>query len=204
MFTHKGFYMKAKQEFLTTIRGFTILELMIVLVISAIGVAIAVPTYQGVMQRRETTAQAEKLAAFVSFAQGEAIKNNQLISVHLTYTDEKNWCFGANEGNAPCDCTETNTAAANYCSLNEVAKILRSPEETKARMTIPSADRTLVFDPVRGTMTAAGLATNHNVRLRSDDDKWSLRVDVEATGRITICSPVPAEAVPGYKSCTGI
>ena len=196
--------MNAKQEFISTIRGFTILELMIVLVISAIGVAIAVPTYQGVMQRRETTAQAEELAAFVSFAQGEAIKNNRLVSVHLTYTDEKNWCFGAMQGNAPCDCEELTTTELDYCSLNGVAKILRSSDRPKSRMTTPSADRTLVFDPVRGTMTAAGLATNHNVRLRSDNDKWSLRVDVEATGRVTICSPVPAEAVPGYKSCTGI
>jgi len=201
MFDQKGFYMNAKQRFMTTIRGFTILELMIVLVISAIGVALAVPTYQGVMQRRETTAQAEGLAAFVAFAQGEAIKNNRLISVHLTYTDEKNWCFGAIEGNAPCDCEETTTTEADYCSLNGVEKIFRSPENTRSRMTIPSADRTLVFDPVRGTMTAAGLDTDHNVRLVSDDDKWFLRVDVEVTGRITVCSPVAAKAVPGFKPC---
>jgi len=204
MFTHKGFYMDAKQGFITTSRGFTVLELMIVLVIVAIGVAIAVPSYQDVVQRRETTAQAEGLVAFVSFAQGEAIKYNRLISVHLTYTDAKNWCIGANEGNAPCDCTETNIAATDFCSLNGVEKIMRSSEKTRSGMTSPSTDRTLVFDPVRGTMTAADLGTSHNVIVGSDNDNWSLRMDIEATGRVLICSPDPDKAVPGYKACTGI
>ena len=194
--------MKAKQEFIIKIRGFTILELMIVLVISAIGVALAVPTYQDVMQRRETTAQAEELAAFMSFAQGEAIKTNRLISVHLDWTDEKTWCIGANEGSAPCDCK------AGSCSLNGVEKIMRSPENSRFHMNDPSTDEyyspTLVFDPVRGTMTAAGLGTNHSVILESDNDKWSLRVDVEVTGRIAICSSDSTKAVPGYKACTGI
>ena len=195
--------MSSKQGSITTNRGFTILELVIVMVIVAIGVALAVPAYQDIMQRRETTAQAEDLVAFVSFAQSEAIKYNRLISVHLTYTDAKNWCIGANEGNSPCDCTETNTAAANYCSLNEVEKIMRSPEKPRFGMTDPSPPPTLalVFDSVRGTMTAAHLDTDHNVTLESDNGNWSLKIEVEATGRFRICNPAPTKAVPGYPAC---
>ena len=47
-----------------TNKGFTLLELMIVMVIVAIGVALAVPAYQDLMQRRETTSKAEQLSAF--------------------------------------------------------------------------------------------------------------------------------------------
>jgi type IV fimbrial biogenesis protein FimT len=198
----QGFYMSSKQGSITTNRGFTILELVIVMVIAAIGVALAVPTYQDVMQRRETTAQAEGLVAFMSFAQSEAIKYNELISVHLTYTDPKSWCIGANEGSAPCDCTEPTTTAPNYCSLNDVAKIMRSSEQTKSGMTEPGpADPTLVFDPIRGTMDSADLGTDHNVTLESDNGNWSLTIDIEATGRFRICNPVAANAVPGYPSC---
>jgi type IV fimbrial biogenesis protein FimT len=193
--------MSTKQGFITKCRGFTILELVIVMMISAIGVALAVPTYQDVMQRRETTAQAEGLVAFMSFAQSEAIKYNKLISVHLAYTGAKNWCIGANEGNAPCDCKVTNTAAANFCSLNDVAKIMRSSEKTRSGMATASTDRTLVFDSVRGTMIATDLGTDHNVTLESGNGNWSLTIDIEATGRFRICNPAPAQAVPGYPSC---
>ena len=182
-------------------KGFTLLELMIVLVIVAIGVALAVPTYQDVMQRRETTAQAEDLVAFMSFAQSEAVKYNQLISVHLTYADEKTWCIGANEGKAPCDCTVTNVAATNYCSLNGVEKIMWSTDKTKSGMISPSPDPTLVFDPVRGTMIEIDLGTDHKITLGSDNGKWSLQIDVEATGRMGICNPDPNKAVPGYLAC---
>jgi len=177
---------------------------MIVMVIVAIGVALAVPSYQDVLQRRETTSQAEDLATFVSFAQTEAVKFNQMVSVHLTYTDAKNWCIGANEGSAPCDCTVTNTAAANYCSLSEVAKIMRSSEKPESGMTAPAPDRTLVFDPVRGTMAVADLGTNHGFTLESDNGNWSLQVDFAATGRIRICNPDSSKAIPGYKACPAL
>lgn len=183
-------------------RGFTILELMIVMVIASIGLTLATPYYQDVTHRRETTAQAEDLVAFMSFAQGEAIKNNEMISVTLTYTDKDNWCMGANEGNAPCDCTEVITSNADFCSLNGVAAIITSAAYTKSGMTdYNETDTTLVFDPVRGTMDSADFGTDHGIILESDNGNWSLKVDVEATGRIRICNPDPDKAVPGYQPC---
>ncbi len=196
MLSHKGFHMTSNHKFIARNKGFTALELMIVMVIVAIGVALAVPTYRDVMQRRETTAQAEDLVAFMSFAQSEAVKYNQLISVHLTYSDAKTWCIGANEGSAPCDCLETNTAAGDFCSLNGVATIMESSEWTKSSMTVPSPDPTMVFDPVRGTMISADLGTDHIIEVQSDNGKWALRIDVEATGRMGICSPDAARQYP--------
>ena len=204
MLNIKGFCLSSKHGFISKNKGFTLIELMIVIAILAIGVALAVPSYSDVVQRRETTAQAEDLVSFVSFAQSESVKYNEMISVHLTYTDKDNWCMGANEGSAPCDCTETNTAAANYCSLNGVTKIMRSSEQTKSSMTATSTDRTLVFDPIRGIMAVADLGTNHGVALGSDNGNWSLQVDVGATGRTRICNPDSATAIPGYQSCPSL
>ena len=204
MFRNKGFCLRSKQGFNATNRGFTLLELMIVLAILAIGVALAVPSYSDVMQRRETTSQAEELVTFVSFAQSEAVKYNEMISVHVTYTDKDNWCIGANEGSAPCDCNEINADAENFCSLSGVAKILRSSAQTKSSMTAASTDRTLVFDPIRGTMAVADLGTQHGLTLETDNGRWSLQVDVGATGRTRICNPDSDKAIPGYQSCPSL
>ena len=204
MSTNKGFYKRFKQGSIDTNRGFTLIELMIVIVIIAIGLSLSVPSYTDTLQRRETTAQAEGLVAFVSYAQSEAVKVNKMISVHLTYTDKDNWCIGANEGSAPCDCTETVTSEADFCSLNDVAKVLRSSAQTKSSMVAASTDRTLVFDPIRGTMATADLGTNHGLTLESDNGNWSLQVDIGVTGRVRICNPDSTKAVPGYKSCPSL
>jgi type IV fimbrial biogenesis protein FimT len=201
MFTQKGFCMSSEKRFIAKNRGFTLVELMIVLAIVAIGVSLAVPSFTDTLQRRETTAQAEELVAFVSYAKSESVKFNEMVSVHLTYTDRDNWCIGANEGSAPCDCTETDAGAANFCPLNDVANIIRSSDQTKSSMAAASTDRTLVFDPIRGTMITADLGTNHGLTLESDNSHWSLQVDIGPTGRVRICNPDDTKAVPGYQPC---
>jgi len=184
-------------------RGFTLVELVIVMAIAAISLALAVPAYQNTIEKRQTTAKAEELAAFLASAQGEAVKMNKLVSVALNYTDADNWCVGANEGDAPCDCTETVTTEADYCSLNEVAAVLGSNTYARSNLSAKSADSTFVFDPIRGTLVSGDLAAPHGFEVSSDNGNWSLQVGVGATGRVKVCNPDPAKQVSGFKTCTG-
>ena len=185
----------------TTNRGFTLLELMIVMVIVAIGVALAVPSYRDTMERRETTSQAEQLSAFLSYAQSEAVKRNEMISIQLSYTDANNWCVGANEGNTGCDCTETDSGSVNFCSINDVAKIMSSATQTKSSMLSHETDTTFTFDPIRGTMASSDLGLDHGFVLQSDNANWQLTVDIGVTGRIRICNADSDKAVPGFQTC---
>lgn len=185
-------------------RGFTLLELMIVMVIVAIGVALAVPSYRDVIERRETTSQAEQLSAFIAYAQSEAVKSNEMISVQLMHTNANDWCIGASEGDSGCDCTETLSTATGFCSLNGVAKIMSSATQTTSSMLSHTTDTTLVFDPVRGTMISSDLGTTHGFTLQSDNTHWALQVDIGVTGRIRICNPDSDKAVPGFKSCPSL
>ncbi len=204
MLSYKGYSTGSNLRIKATNKGFTLIELIMVLTIVAIGVALAVPSYSDALQKRETQAQAEDLVAFVSYAQSEAVKLNEMVSVHLTYTDKDNWCLGANEGNAPCDCNEAVTTEADFCSLNGVSKIIRSSAQTKSSMTAASTDKTLVFDPIRGTMAVADLGNAHGLTLESDNGNWSLQVDIGATGRVRVCNPESAKAIPGYQACPAL
>lgn len=183
-------------------RGFTLLELVIVMVIVAIGVALAVPSYQDVLQRRATTSQAEQLSVFLAQAQSEAVKTNQMISVQLSYTDPNNWCIGASEGLAGCNCN-----TVNACMLNGVEKVISSPNQALFSMADNTADinfdAIFVFDPIRGIMISADLDPDliHSFRLDSNNTHWSVLVDVAVTGRIRICNPEVSKAVPGYRPC---
>lgn len=184
-------------------KGFTLVELMITLVIVAIGVALAVPTYDDITQRRQTTAQAEELASWLEMARSEAVKSNREVSVQLSYTSATNWCIGANEGTGGCDCTETNTSAPSFCSLNGVPHRMDNTGATKSGMSSYSVDTTFVYDPIRG-IKGDGDLSNHAYTLESSNGHWSLQVDVGPTGKVQVCNPDGAKKVPGFDLCTQV
>ena len=76
-------------------RGFTLIELMIALVITAILIALATPSYQNTIQKRRVTSAAESIASLLALAQGEAIKRNELVAVSIMRESGTSWCVGA-------------------------------------------------------------------------------------------------------------
>ncbi len=189
------------------------IELVIVLVIAAITLALAVPAYQNIIEKRQTTAKAEELASFLASAQGESVKMNRRVSVTTVRTGADNWCVGAIEGDAACDCNKTlvsEKSDADYCHLNKVdndadkiLSILDSDTYTKSNLSSISLDTTFVIDPTRGTLVSADLGAPHGFVISSDNGNWSLQVEVGVTGRVKVCNPVSNKSVSGFKACSG-
>ena len=98
------------------IRGYTMVELMITLVIIAIGVALALPSWQTAVEKRRITAAAEEIVSFITFAQSEAVKRNQLTTLSWDSNGghSDSWCMGMTLGTAACDCEETDTTDADF------------------------------------------------------------------------------------------
>lgn len=180
-------------------RGFTLLELMIVLTVVAIGIALAVPSYEEVLQRRETTSKAESLAAFLAYAQSAAMKRNTAISIQLTRIDANDWCIGADESLTGCDCRGVDED--DLCTIEGVTKSINSTTQTRSNLSDYAVDTVFAFDPIRGTMITADLGNPHSFTLQSDNGNYELEVNVGVTGRIRVCNSDPDKAVPGFKSC---
>lgn len=186
--------------------GFTLVELMVVLAITAIGVALATPTFEDIAERRQTTSAAEQLAAFLRTAQSEAVKRNEQIGINFTYTSATDWCVGVAEGIAFCDCKVTNAAAANYCDIGGAAHIMDNSTFNKSNMAAYSADtdENFAFDPIRGSMSVGDLAdslTERSFAFESNNGDYRLQVEITAVGRIRVCNPVSTQDVPGYPAC---
>ncbi len=59
-------------------KGFTLLELMLVMVIVAVLAAVVVPGFSGAGYRRQVQAEAERLALAVEVARAEALRRNEI------------------------------------------------------------------------------------------------------------------------------
>jgi len=180
----------------TVARGFTLIELVIVMVIVAIGVALAAPSYQDIIERRHTTAKAENLAAFMAYARSEAVKRNKQVSVSLVRTSANEWCIGITDLTTACNCKTD----ATQCVINGVEKTLTSATQTRSNMSTAPVDTTFVFDPVRGTKIAADLS-DHIYALQSDNGNWEISIVVGATGRVRLCNSDSGKKIPGFESC---
>lgn len=196
--------------------GFTLVELLIVVVIVAIGLALAVPSYNDIVERRQTTQAAEEVAAFLSQARGWAAKINDEVTVSTVLDVSGNWCFGMVSGTTQCNCATTPTACVVEDVTGTDAQIVLdgfdrsttpwTPRYRKARLnTITgSGDGTpdeFTFDPVRGIKMTDDLAV-HTYDFDSVNGNWSLNVRVDPTGRVRVCYPSnAAKDVPGFAEC---
>ena len=180
--------------------GFTIIELMIVMVIVAVGVSLAVPTFRSVTEKRQLTSAAESVAAFMTLAQSAAVKYDQDVNINLQRTGFNTWCVGAKLGATNCDCTETSPSAADFCEINGVPRrIQQSDVIPNAGYQLlqaiqvngtASADSNITFDPVRGTLL--GLQTvvlqMHTNTGSGSDKEYQLNVNLLPTGSVSLCT----------------
>lgn len=195
-------------------KGFTIVELMITTVIVAIALALAVPSWNRLVEKRQTTSAAEDIASFLQFAQGEAIKRNDLVTVNMRRSSHSNWCLGATLGATACDCTELVDTQADFCAIDgapyrlDQSFVLSDPNfEILHRMRLNGTSTTnasFAYDPIRGTLINL---PDIEIQVHSNTGSGSTRnfgldVNLLATGRISICANASrASYIGGYPQC---
>ena len=198
--------------------GFTLIELMIVLVLLVILVAMAAPSFVDTLDRRWVINATQALTTQIQQARSLAVTRNREVSLVIQRVDGSDWCFGLTDTGA-CDCTVTSDADANACLvvIPDPAP-LSNPGPTLVRADassfpgvdlgpIPLTDGrfTLTFEPTRGLRTDGGslaiAATANNHTFRSPRGlETTIRVNL--IGRIQTCSPSGAALLGGIEPCS--
>ena len=180
-------------------RGFTLVEVIMSVVLLAIGTALALPSYRDMVEKRQVPNGAEQLASFINTAQGVAMKTNQVVTVSYSRSDGDNWCVGAVSGETACDCTESDPDALDYCQIASQPFILNNSHAGDLDlMHNMDGDGAYAFDPIRGLLL--DLDDSFTAELRSPSEDFRLTLVVNSTGRVTLCGD-SSYAVPGYQTC---
>jgi len=188
-------------------RGFSIVEMMIALVLISIGAALALPSYQNMIEKRQLSRGAEKLMAFMNSAQSESIRWNERLNVSWARTGDNEWCVGANLGNTVCSCTDTDPSSATFCSINNATWSF-ADEIAGDRVLLKSfsgdagADSSYSFDPDRGLFV--NLNDDISVDLHSKNGNYQVRLTVSNTGQASLCSIDAEHSIPGYSVCEAV
>ena len=184
-------------------QGFTLVEVLMTVVLLGIGMALAIPSYRDMVEKRQVTNGAEQLASFINTAQGVSMKTNQPVTISYSRSDDDDWCVGAINGTAACDCTVTNTEAANYCQIASQPFILNNSHAGDLElMHAMNGDGSYAFDPIRGLFMDQD--DSLEVEIRSPSEDFRLNLQVNSTGRVILCSDDADHRVPGYPTCAAV
>ncbi|MBB4843558.1 prepilin-type N-terminal cleavage/methylation domain-containing protein [Paucibacter oligotrophus] len=156
-------------------QGFTLLEAAVVIAITAILLAVAVPSYHNLLQRQQLRLAGEALAQDMRMARELSIRENT--TVYISYKPGKQWCWGLSRGQA-CDC------AAQVCSIS------RMDQEHFPHVLLDIA-QDAAFSAGRGQVEQFGDAAFRTERGQH------LRVSLNAMGRARLCG----RDAPERQSC---
>lgn len=157
-------------------RGFTLFELMVTLIVLSIGVAIALPSFRGVLLNSAVSGQTNDLVTAMAMARSEAVRRGTQVAV-VSAGGGADWSGGWSV------VADTNRDGV-FTGSDEVMKrspALDSQYHVFAKNTAGGSDGRVVFN-LNG---AADAAYDLNVCYPTGDAARSRRIQVRASGNVS-------------------
>lgn len=199
-------------------RGFTLVELMIVITVAAVGITLAVPSFNDLIERKALGGAAEAAYEQLQRARSQAVKRSKPIIVDfhvsgtnwaIAFTDKMGGC-NAEDNSLFTGCTvDEDNNAANFSpqllmkisgsdykniTMSKVNPGFANPAIWSGGCTTATLhDERACFDFLRGlSRTGAFDFTSAN---------YTLRVEVDQLGRVNVCVPSTKKDIVGYDGC---
>lgn len=171
-----------------TSRGFTLVELMVVIAVVAILAVVATPSYQRLIDNYNVRKAGEDVVSLVSNARSGAMKLHR--QVNVSFTTGANWCVGANAAALPAAGAAATAAAACDCSSPGTCLVqneqLAVPIGKHPGVSMASASNGLTFNGITGVAENAGVPTGSTIVLDSPRAYFQATVTISPLGQANL------------------
>lgn len=160
-------------------RGFTLLEIMMVLVIVALLMSVAVPSFEGFIERSRITNEVNRLVNNLNYARSTAVSQAQVIT--LASNDDSDWSSG-------WQIYATNTVTVGGVAFVAADTLLKDINGSAARLTVNSNAAGTPFISFRPN---GMLNENGNVIIAvcdDGDDQQGRSITINLVGRVTVAN----------------
>ena len=178
-------------------RGFTLIELSVVLSVMLTFLMMAIPSFAGLRQRAALRGAADATLSFWNDARFEAVKRNQLVKVGFMRVGVSGFCIGAatttdEADSSACDCS-TPAPASNAC---DVARYPSDQAEWRNVTLIGSSLggstgvtnlKAVVIEPKRTTLTESADVGAISLAAPTGQMAYKLNLRVDTLGRGLLC-----------------
>lgn len=174
--------------------GFTLIEMMIVIAILGIVLAMAIPSFTDMLNRKRVEAAANEFLSTFSLAKSEAVKRNaQIFLLATKNADGSSWNVMA---------STTSTCATSACNLKQIGSGNFKNVKT---LFLSTALNQSTVDPVRMLPVFNGGTTSTQcIKFAGgEDDRYQLNARITVTGLSKICdASASGYKLGAYPSCT--
>jgi len=167
---------------MTGYKGFTLVEMMITLVVAAILIGLAVPSYFNMVQNNHIVATVNKLSASLNYARLEAIKRGEQVSVCSAASAALDSCGTAAQwGQGWVVFVDENDNNA----IDVGDTLIRVNEQLPTGVTITTGSAIVSYD---GTGFLTGNPINLTISAGGCTGDSGRQMAISASGRLTISS----------------
>lgn len=170
-------------------QGVTLIESLIVTIVTAITAGIAVPSFEQARERRHLEGTAAQVRNDLQYARGLAVARNETLRLSFVNTAQSS-CYVIHAGAATtCECAADGRAV---CTGNpEILRVVRLGADMPVKL--QSNAKSIAFDAVKGTITPTA-----TVQTLASNGR-AIHQIINLMGRVRTCSPAPT--LPGFKPC---
>ena len=184
-------------------RAFTLVEMLVVIVIAGAVLALAAPSFRGMILMKRLSGINAQLVTDMQLARTEAATRNAFVRVSFR-SDDVLTCYSiyTYPANAVrCDCRLTPACTAGEGTVE--VRTVRTPRASGVSIVVPvSMPRDIAFDPITGGLWMAP-RDDESTSLAEFDVNASvnvslaLRTELRRSGRPSVCAPAGSKmAVP--------
>lgn len=168
-------------------KGFTLIELMVVIAVVTILAIAAAPTYTALLDRYRVNKAAEDVISVISNARAGSMKLHRQVNVKVA--TGANWCVGANAATLPTSGAKAGSANAcscatpSGCSVEGEQLVIPAGRHAGVSLTNASSGLTgtgLVFDGMVGATTSLA---SQSLSLQSPRGMFTVAITVTPLGQ---------------------